>query len=76
MCHVDVTPYTWRWNSTTESMQNSFATPHTCRNFNAVRDWARPENNGGNVSLGFDASFREMNDPLDGTTWLEGYQGN
>ncbi|CAG8971744.1 hypothetical protein HYALB_00007224 [Hymenoscyphus albidus] len=76
MCHVDVTPYTWIWNSTSGHMQNVFATPHTCRNFDAIRDWARPENNGGNVSAGFDGLYREMNDPLDKSTWINGYRGD
>lgn len=73
MCHVDVTPYTWIWNSTTGQMQNVFTTPHTCRNFDVVREWA--DKNGGNVSAGFDYTFREMNDPLDESTWTDNYRG-
>jgi Mycotoxin biosynthesis protein UstYa len=76
MCHVDVTPYTWVWNNETQIMKNVFATPHTCRNFDKIRDWASPERNGGRLEAGFDVKYREMNDPLDPETWVDGYNGN
>ncbi|KAF6834249.1 hypothetical protein CPLU01_05060 [Colletotrichum plurivorum] len=39
MCSVDITPHPWVW----EDGQNREVTTvmHTCRNFDAVRDWAR-----------------------------------
>ncbi|KAL4869451.1 hypothetical protein BDV12DRAFT_196294 [Aspergillus spectabilis] len=49
VCHVDVTPYTWVWNDETQMMNNVFATPHTCRNFDTARNWTRPENYAGSV---------------------------
>jgi hypothetical protein len=73
MCHVDVTPYTWIWSEEKKQMENVFATPHTCRNFEKIRDWASLEKNGGRPETGFDGTYREMNDPLDPTTWVNGY---
>lgn len=75
MCHVDVTPYTWVWNENAQSMENVYATPHTCRNFDRIRDWASPDKNGARVEDGFDAKYREVNDPLDPKTWVNGYSG-
>lgn len=75
MCHVDVTPYTWAWDEEKQMMLNRYVTPHTCRKFEDIREWAKPENNGGHVELGFDGTFREMNDPLDPKTWINGYKG-
>jgi hypothetical protein len=75
MCHVDVTPYTWVWNETQHGMQNVFATPHTCRNFDKVREWADPRNYGADVADGFDGTYREMNDPLLPDTWIGGFNG-
>jgi hypothetical protein len=75
MCAVDVTPYTWRWNEEHKSLENRVFTPHTCRNFDKIREWASPENHGGNLTLGFDFKFRELNDPLDPETWVNGYFG-
>lgn len=76
MCQVDVTPYTWSWNVEAQHMENILTTPHTCRNFEKIRDWASLENNGGNPEDGFDGAYREMNDPLDPTSWVDGYSGN
>jgi hypothetical protein len=75
MCHADITPYVWKWNETLGYNQNLITTPHTCRNFDVIRDWARPENYGGSVEFGFDYNGREMNDPLDQRTWIDGYSG-
>ncbi|RFU25150.1 hypothetical protein B7463_g11184, partial [Scytalidium lignicola] len=68
MCHVDVTPATWIWNEDAKVMQNVYATPHTCRNFDKIRDWASVGKYGANVEAGFDFEYREMNDPLDPKT--------
>ena len=75
MCAGDITPYTWKWNEEHQILQNVVSTPHTCRNFDKIREWASPENYGGNVTLGFDFKYREMNDPLDPDTWIDGYSG-
>jgi hypothetical protein len=75
MCFGDVTPYVWQWNDTLKLNQNKLKTPHTCRNFEKIRDWARPENHGGSIEVGFDFYSREMNDPLDPRTWVNGYSG-
>jgi hypothetical protein len=71
MCSADVTPYTWTWNETIQLHANRISTPHTCRNFDKIRDWAR-EHNG---DLYFDGAYRELNDPLDPETWVNGYNG-
>jgi hypothetical protein len=75
MCHGDITPYVWQWNETTKSNQNLISTPHTCRDFDKIRDWSRPQNHGGSVEAGFDFLGREWNDPLDPRTWINGYSG-
>ena len=75
MCYGDITPYVWQWNETYNTNQNLINTPHTCRNFDKIRDWARPENHGGSPELGFDFKGREFNDPLDPRTWRDGYSG-
>jgi hypothetical protein len=73
MCHGDITPYVWQWNETLGYNQNMISTPHTCKNFDKIRDWARPENHGGSVEVGFDFKSREINDPLDPKTWVDSY---
>ena len=40
MCHSDVTPYTWVWDEKEKHLRNENVTPHTCRNFDKIRDWA------------------------------------
>ena len=75
VCAADVTPYTWIWNDEHKSLQNLISTPHTCRNFDKILEWASPESHGGDVALGFDFEFRELNDPLDPTSWVDGYSG-
>lgn len=74
MCASDVTPYTWEWVNETQSYANRVGTPHTCRNFDKIREWSSLENYGGDFST-FDTNFREMNDPLDKKTWVDGYKG-
>lgn len=73
MCHGDITPYVWQWNETLGYNQNMISTPHPCRNFDKIRDWARPENHGGSVEVGVDFKSREINDPLDPKTWSDSY---
>ena len=76
MCAADVTPYIWTWNETLQTLQNRISTPHTCRNFDKILEWASPDNHGGDVAVGFDFKFRELNDPLDPTSWVDGYSGD
>jgi hypothetical protein len=75
-CAGDITPYTWIWDEKEEQLRNRIDTPHTCRNFDKIREWASPENYGGEFA-NFDLSsgFRELNDPLDPLTWVNGYSG-
>ena len=71
MCASDVTVYTWKWDEERHSHTNQLTTPHTCRNFDKIREWGRV--NGGKFV--FDGEYREMNDPLDPDTWVDGYSG-
>ncbi|KUJ16675.1 uncharacterized protein LY89DRAFT_669143 [Mollisia scopiformis] len=71
VCASDVTVYTWHWDYEVNAMRNQFATPHTCRNFEKIREWAAIY---GGEEL-FDDTYREMNDPLDPATWVGGYSG-
>ena len=45
--------------------------PHTCRNFEKLRDWAAVNTE----EIYFDAGMRVMNDPVDEDTWEDGYMG-
>ena len=73
MCHSDITPYVWCYNETFGGAQNLISMPHTCRNYNKIRDWALPEYYGGNQGVGFDFyAPREMNNLLDPTIWVDG----
>lgn len=58
MCSVDITPHPWVW----EDGQNRevASVMHTCRNFDAVRDWARSRDV---FDHGWDKSIR-VPDPL------------
>lgn len=75
MCASDVTPYTWEWVDEKQHLRNRIKTPHTCRNFDKIREWASVRNHGGDFEVGFDNTFRELNDPLDPETWVDGYKG-
>jgi len=70
MCAGDITTYTWQWDQELQTLRNHVSTPHSCRNFDKLRGWA-VEHNG---AVPFD-NFRELNDSLDPTTWVDGYSG-
>ena|ERR1700761_7478596 len=39
-CNADVTALNYRWLPNTKFMQPQLDSPHTCRNFDKIRDWA------------------------------------
>jgi len=45
----------------------------TCRNFQKIYEWAREYSLPGGIQV--DLKYREMNDPLDPSTWTQGYSG-
>jgi hypothetical protein len=40
MCQSDIGVYTFKYYDGYEGHWPDFSTLHTCRNFNAIRDWA------------------------------------
>jgi hypothetical protein len=70
MCASDVTAYTWQWNEEIQNYENHVKNPHTCRNFDKIRDWAT-----NNTKRIYSDTMRVMNDPLDPDTWVDGYMG-
>lgn len=71
MCSSDISVYTWSWSDEDQTYVNEVKSPHTCRNFDKLRDWS-VENS---EKVYFDWDYREMNDPLDPATWVDGYTG-
>lgn len=71
MCASDITPYTWQWDEKLQLHANQVKNPHVCRNFDDLRDWAVANTE----QIYPDFFFREMNDPLDPSTWVDGYAG-
>ena len=71
MCSSDITAYTWTWDDELGSHKNNVKNPHTCRNFDDLRDWAGINTN----QMSFDFEYRVPNDPLDPSTWIDGYRG-
>ncbi|KAH8831410.1 hypothetical protein DL96DRAFT_1705846 [Flagelloscypha sp. PMI_526] len=41
-CNVDVTPFVWKWSEPHSRYMGRLNVVHSCRNFEAVREWARP----------------------------------
>lgn len=41
MCSSDVTPLPWMWDEEAHMAKEVATVLHTCRNFNAIRDWAK-----------------------------------
>ncbi|TDZ33117.1 Cyclochlorotine biosynthesis protein O [Colletotrichum spinosum] len=41
MCHSDVTPLVLQWDEELQKSRHRANMPHTCRDFNKIRDWAR-----------------------------------
>lgn len=71
MCASDITVYTWKWNDELGLNANQIKNPHVCRNFDVLRDWARVNTN----QVPFDYKYRVPNDPLDPSSWIDGYAG-
>lgn len=53
MCSADVTPLTWAWDEEDQKLEPVATIMHTCRDFDAVREWARE-----NIVRVFDTSVR------------------
>jgi hypothetical protein len=71
MCSVDVSVLTWRWNEERKTNTERGTIVHTCRNFDRIREWARERA----ITHTFDMDYHVLNDPLDSSTWVDGYQG-
>ncbi|KAF9525197.1 hypothetical protein CPB83DRAFT_732891, partial [Crepidotus variabilis] len=41
MCSVDITPMPWKWDAEGTKAELTMDVQHTCRNFDAVREWAK-----------------------------------
>ncbi|KZT37790.1 hypothetical protein SISSUDRAFT_1062539 [Sistotremastrum suecicum HHB10207 ss-3] len=41
MCNADITPNVWQWNEERQVIFPHFDTIRTCRNFDAIYDWAK-----------------------------------
>ncbi|KAH8804045.1 hypothetical protein DL96DRAFT_1475324, partial [Flagelloscypha sp. PMI_526] len=41
-CNADVTPFVWRWSEAHNQYMGRLDVVHSCRNFEAIKDWARP----------------------------------
>jgi hypothetical protein len=71
MCASDISVYTWEWDEERQSHVSKVKNPHTCWNFEKLRNWAAVNTE----EIYFDAGMRVTNDPLDEDTWEEGYVG-
>jgi hypothetical protein len=40
MCSSDITPIPWKWDEETHRIIGLLDSLHTCRDFNAIREWA------------------------------------
>lgn len=47
MCHGDITPIIFEWNSELDNYIARHSTLHTCRSFEAIFDWASERNTAG-----------------------------
>jgi hypothetical protein len=41
MCSSDISLIVWRWNETAQRMKVHGDIAHSCRNFDAIRQWAK-----------------------------------
>ncbi|KAK3317707.1 hypothetical protein B0T19DRAFT_435447 [Cercophora scortea] len=71
MCNADISVLTWRWNRKQKKNMEMGTILHTCRRFDKIQDWARKHA----VYHNMDNEHREMNDPLDPDTWVDGFSG-
>ncbi|KAE8369713.1 hypothetical protein BDV27DRAFT_152794 [Aspergillus caelatus] len=47
MCHGDITPISFEWNNGIDAYLAHHSTPHMCRNFNSIYEWAAKRDNTG-----------------------------
>lgn len=71
MCSADISVLTWTWNENKRQNMEMGTILHTCRKFDKIQMWARKHA----VYHNMDAGYREMNDPLDPSTWTDGFSG-
>jgi hypothetical protein len=43
MCSADVTAIPWQWSTQLDRVYGNLAVTHTCRDFEAIQDWARDQ---------------------------------
>ncbi|KAK0229199.1 hypothetical protein EDD85DRAFT_138830 [Armillaria nabsnona] len=41
MCAADITPISWQWNEQAQTVRRRDDVVHTCRNFEAIQEWAK-----------------------------------
>ena len=71
MCSSDVSVLVWKWNKKWQRSLEVGQIVHTCRRFDKIQAWAKERA----IYGGFDADYREANDPLDEDTWVDGFSG-
>ncbi|KAK3689471.1 hypothetical protein B0T22DRAFT_440950 [Podospora appendiculata] len=71
MCNADISVLMWRWNKKQKKNMEMGTILHTCRRFDKIQEWARKHA----VYHNMDNEHREMNDPLDPDTWVDGFSG-
>lgn len=69
MCTADVSVLVWTWNKKKKMNMEVGQIAHTCRKFDKIQEWARERA----IYDGFDPAYRELNDPLDPDTWVNGF---
>ncbi|KAK3322987.1 hypothetical protein B0H66DRAFT_621021 [Apodospora peruviana] len=69
MCNSDVRVLVWTWNKEKQRNIEVGQIAHTRRRFDKIQAWARERA----IYEGFDAAYRELNDPLDPDTWVDGF---
>ncbi|WYZ45800.1 hypothetical protein EsH8_IX_000025 [Colletotrichum jinshuiense] len=70
-CNADISVLTWGWSKEKKKNLEMGTIVHTCRRFDKIQEWAREHA----VYHIMDAGHREMNDPLDPETWIDGFTG-
>ena len=41
MCSADITPIVWQWDAEGGLVRRRDDTPHTCKNFEQIQEWAK-----------------------------------
>jgi hypothetical protein len=73
MCHSDVTPLVFQWSEAEQKHEPMPNIYHTCRNFEAIQEWAKER--AVHPNSHFYQLKRVLNDPLDPSTWVGNYHG-